>query len=336
MKIKIILPLIFLALFSCSDDENTIDENSIPTPDPTPTNILTLVDSKSISTTPFTLPKETIVFEDNLYAIDDFKTYKYNFELNIWETINENNTDLDFEVADSPYFDYNVSFIKDDKWYIMHRRALWTFNFTTLVWTLEKQFFHNKLTAPIGFYENNTLYVFSDIFNTIYTYDFENNLLVDHSTFEQRPNYGQLTKSIFKIKGEYYFTKLSDYNKISVYKFSSDFKTFEYLNEYKTDYVAQGSGFIFNDKIIFGLGGEISVDQNNNISGYQLNNKFYYYDTQTNEFNTIANDFYEGRYLALPIEYNNEFYLLGGINVSNNQQKNKATLDKLAFKLIKQ
>lgn len=332
MKIKILSAIITLTLFACTSDNNNPEEEN----NTEPINILTLTNSESASIAPFIKPRERIIFENNLYVVDRLKTYKYDFNSSNWEILNQNNTELDFGVADYPYFDFNISFIRNGKWYIINRRALWSFDFTTHIWTNIKSFGNSELLQPIGIYDKDTLYIFSDIFSTIYTYNFETNSLIEHSTFEERPNYGQLVKSIFKINGITYFTKINGYDKIQIYKWNNNYTEFELLNEYQANYIAQGSGFVFNDKIIFGLGGEASADGNGNITGYNLNDKFYYYDTTKNEFGIIKNSFYQGRYVSLPIEYNNEYYLLGGKTVSNNQVTDIETLDKLYFEYIEQ
>ena len=320
--------LFFLIILGCSNDE-TNPETETETETET-VSVLTLTNSSIVSNTPFSKPREAIVFDNNLYTINDMNTYKYDFSSNMWETINTNSTG----VANYPYFEYNVSFIRDNKWNIINQNALWTFDFTTNNWEKIKEFSDNFLTSPIGVYHNDSLFIFSDIFDKVYKYNFENNTLIEHSTFEQKNNYGQLVKSIFKIGDTYYFTKLSDYNKISIYKWIDNFTTFEFLNEYQSEYIAQGSGFVFNDNIVFGLGGETSSDGNDNITSFQLNKEFYYYNTTNNTFKKIENNFFEGRYVSLPFEHNNKFYLIGGQTINNNEIIYKATLDQLEFKFI--
>lgn len=320
--------LIILIILGCSseDVENEVIEESN-----TETVInLTITNTSTISNTPFSKPREAIIFENNLYAVNDTHTYKYDFSSNIWETINANS----IGVADYPYFEYNVSFIRDGKWNIINSNALWAFDFSTNNWEKIKEFTDNSLGSPIGIYDNNRLFIFSDFMDKVYEYNFENNTLIEHSTFEQKSNYGQLVKSIFKIGDTYYFTKLSGYNKISIYKWVDNFTNFEFLNEYQSEYIAQGTGFVFNDNIIFGLGGETSADGNGNLTSFILNDKFYYYNTTNNEFKEIKNSFYEGRYVSLPIEYNDKFYLLGGQTITNNEIIYRETLDQVDFEFI--
>lgn len=322
---KIILQFfILLTILGCSSDNNDVII------DPEPINVLTITNSVSLTSIPFSKPRETIIFENNLYAINDSNTYKYTFDTNVWELIDTNG----IGVANYPYFEFNVSFIRNNKWHIINQNALWAFDFSTNNWNRIKQFNDNNLTSPIGVYNNETLYIFSDIFNKIYKYNFENNSLIEHSTFDQRSNYGQLVKSVFKIGDNYYFTKLTGYNKISIYKWIDNFTNFEFLNDYQSEYIAQGSGFVFNDNIIFGLGGESSSDGNGTITNYQLNSEFYYYNTTNRKFKKVKNFFYEGRYVSLPIEYNNKFYLLGGQTIINNEIVYKETLDQVDFEFI--
>jgi hypothetical protein len=211
---------------------------------------------------------------------------------------------------------------------------LWTFDFTTNNWEKIKEFTNNLLISPIGVFDNDSLFIFSDIYDKVYKYNFEDNTLIEHSTFIPRSNYSQLVKSIFKIGDTYYFTKIAEYNKILIYKWTDNFTNFEYLNEYQADYIAQGSGFVFNDNIVFGLGGQATGNQNGDIIDFQLNNKFYYYSTSENVFKKVDNTFYEGRYASLPVEYNNKHYLLGGQTIINNETIYKETLDIIDFEFI--
>ncbi|QKX06181.1 hypothetical protein HN014_15105 [Aquimarina sp. TRL1] len=316
--LNIIIVLTFLGCSSDNDSNNTIDENNSE-----PVETLTITSSKSISNTPFSMPREAIIFDDDLYVVNEMNTYKYDFSSNNWETVNTNSVG----VALFPYFDYNVSFIREGKWNIINENALWTFDFSTNNWEKIKEFTDNALISLIGIYHNNSLFLFSDIFDKVYKYDFENNTLIEHSTFDQRKNYGQLVKSVFKIGETYYFTKLSNYNKISIYKWTDNFTKFQLLNEYQSEYIAQGAGFVYNDNIIFGLGGEAAVGNND---------KFYYYNITTNEFKEVKNNFYEGRYVSIPVKHNNKFYLIGGQTITNNESISRETLDQVVFEFIEE
>jgi len=328
-QVKLILKILpALTILACSNNNGDIQIDDEP--NSKTTTILTLTNSSSISGTPFSKPREAIIFENNLYTINDSETFKYDFGTNTWETINTNSS----SVANYPYLEYNVSFIRDNKWHIINENALWAFDFSTNNWTKIKQFTDNKLGSPIGVYSDESLYIFSDLSNKVYKYDFETNTIAEHSTFDKKSNYGQLTKSIFKIEDTYYFTKLSGYDKISIYKWIDNFAQFELLNEYQSNFIAQGSGFVFKDNIIFGLGGQSSVDENGNMASFQLNDEFYYYNTTNNEFKKIENSFYEGRYVSLPIKHNDKFYLIGGQTITNNEVIYKETLDLIDFEFI--
>ncbi|MER3376798.1 MAG: hypothetical protein RIM83_19305 [Allomuricauda sp.] len=319
--------MVFFIAYGCSDNETPIHDETTKAPESK--EVLTLLNSKKANDTPFKLPRESIIFEENLYVVDESKTYKYSFDSNSWETINAASEG----VAVFPYLNYNISFIRNKKWHILNEYSLSMFDFTSNTWEEIKRFQNSDLHATIGVYVNETLYVFSDIIrDEIFKYDFENNELLPYSTFEKKPNYGQLVKSIYKIGESYYFTKLSDYNSISIYKWNNNFKTLEYINEYETEYIAQGSGFAYKDNIIFGLGGENSVDENGEITSFKLTDKFYYYNVTNNEFHEVKNSFYQGRFASLPIKHDDSFFLLGGYTILNNQRKEVQVMDQLSFK----
>ncbi|WP_396632573.1 hypothetical protein [Maribacter sp. R86514] len=316
--------LIIMMILGCSNKNENIEENIIES-----VNLLTITNSSSVSNTPFSKPAEAIIYEDNLYSISDLNTYKYNFESNIWETINTNN----LNVANTK--DSNVSFIKDSKWYIINRKGLWTFDFSANKWEILKEFTDNLLLASSGVYHNDSLYIFSNIYDNVYKYNFENNSLILHSTFTQKPVYGILTKTILKIKGSYYYLRLTNGGKMAIYKWIDDFTNFELLNEFKyEDWLTGGSAFVFNDNIVFGLGGDIVTGVHGGIASFSLNDKFYYYDIINNESKKIENSFYTGTFNALPIEYNNKFYLLGGTTILNREIIYRNTLDQIEFKFI--
>lgn len=331
-----ILPLLVFFLSCSSDEPQTPNEPETPIIKEKKTK---LTYSKSISETPFIKPHEAIVHNNKLYVVDDLKTFSYDFNSKEWLTINDINTDNFETIANYPYLEYNVGFIRNNKWYVLRYKKIYSFDFTTNQWTEEKSFSDafSKLYAPIGVYENNRLFVFSDLGSVIYEYNFENKELIKHGKLEAHGNTGQLVKSIFKINNEYYYTKVSHYKGLKIFKFTEDFKQLEFLNEYdNTNYIAQGSGFIFGDKIIFGLGGEASADSNGNITSTSQNDKFYYYDTKEDAFGEVENTFYEKRYVALPIQHNNKYYLLGGKNITGNIQNYRNTLDELKFEIIEE
>lgn len=320
--------LILLIIFGCSSESNDseiIDEKNQET-----NSSLAIISSSKVSDTPFSNPREAIVYDDHLFVVNDTNTYKYDFVSDNWETINTNSAG----VANYPYFNYNVSFIRDNKWHIINQSALWAFDFETNNWEKVKNFSNNSLTSVIGIYENNSLFLFSDIFTTVYKYDFENNMLIEHSNFELRKNYGQLVRSIFKIGDTVYFTKLTDYDKITIYKWVDNFTKFEFLGNYQAEYIAQGSAFVYNDNIIFGLGGETASDGNGNLTRVILNDKFFYYNTTKNEFGRIRKSFYEGRFVSIPVAYDNKFYLLGGRTIIDNTDIRRKSLDQIEFGYI--
>src|SRR5690606_9919928 len=119
--------------------------------------------------------------------------------------------------------------------------------------------------------------------------------------FETKPYYSALVKSIFKIGDTYYYARLTNHSKISIYKWVDNFTNFEFLNEFQSNYIlAEGLGFVFNDNIIFGLGGSHSGDENGYPTNPQYSNELYYYNTTKDEFRKIENSFYEPRYMSLP------------------------------------
>ena len=226
MKKTMLSSFLFLSLLilnSCSNDNSIGDTSKEPNAVIKRTK---LISSESISETDFIKPYETIVYNDKLYVVDDLKTYSYDFNTKEWLTVNERNTDNFETVADYPYFDYNVSFIRENKWYLLSFESLYVFDFSTNTWTKEASFYGNysKILAPIGIYHNNRLFVFSDVWGGVYEYDFETKDLIEYSNFGQKNNSGQLVKSVFKVNDEYYYTKITYYNSIKIYKFVDNFK----------------------------------------------------------------------------------------------------------------
>lgn len=329
MKIKFLLAFAMLTIFSCSTDtvdvsfnENTIDANA--------ETKLTLVNSSSLGSTPFFEPRETIVYMNNLYAIDKQSTYKYSFQSNLWQQIINTNNEDDLEIASHPSDNSNFSFIRDDKWYVLSNTLLSSYSFETRSWNIEKQFSENEgFNNPTGIYSNGELYVFSGDDNVVYTYDFQDKTFEMHADLDLDSNYAQLVNSVFKVSSTYFYARLSDYKTISLYVFNDQFDKVEYLGDYVKNNFDKGAGFVYDKKIIFGLGGDFT-----NGTEATIHNSFEYYDTKTDEFKTVSNQMYESRYIGLPIRYNNAHYLLGGTTIINGEKTPKNTIDKLEFALI--
>jgi hypothetical protein len=106
--------LTLLTIFGCSskNDNDEINTEAV--------SVLTITNSSIVSNTPFSKPREAIIFENNLYAVNDINTYKYDFSSNVWEVINTNSVG----VAIYPIGEYNVSFIRNNKWNIINHNAL--------------------------------------------------------------------------------------------------------------------------------------------------------------------------------------------------------------------
>jgi len=329
MKFKLLFAFAMLSIFSCSTDalDTSSDPSSIET---NVTTKLTLANSTSMVSTPFFEPRETIVYMDDLYAIDKKSTYKYSFQLNLWEQIIKENNENGLEIASHPYENSNFSFIKDNKWYVLSNTSLSSYNFEARSWTIEKQFSENEgFNNPIGMYANNELYVFSGDENIVHTYNFEEKTFQMHFDLDLGPNHNQLVNSIFKVSSSYFYARLSDEKTVSLYVFNQQFDNLEYVGEYAKNNFDKGAGFVFDKKIIFGLGGSLS-----NSADMTVNSTFEYYDTKTGLFETVTNQMYESRYIGLPIRHNGSHYLLGGTSIVDGIETPRNTLDKLQFELI--
>jgi len=331
MKFKILLAFVMLSVFSCSTDsiDNNLTNDTAVVTNATPE--LTLVNASSVSITPFFEPRASIVYKNMLYTVDDASTYVFDFSTQKWDkTVNQNVLDGP-NVASLPSEKSNVSFLRKNMWHILSSKALYAYNFDTRKWTIEKEFTNNEIIEnPIGMFSNGNLYAFSKMDSTIYMYDFEANTFVEHSVLDLSSNEAQLVNSIYEVNGEFYYTNLSDYRTISVYKFNADFTEVELINEQVDKNLDKGSGFVYQDKIIFGLGGNI---EDTNL---QLNDTFNYFDTATNEFKTVENRMYESRFISLPVEYNDAHYLLGGTFVESGVKTPRKSLDKLEFDFVVQ
>lgn len=286
-----------------------------------------LGNSSSISITPFSQPREGIIFEDNLYAIDETSTYKYDFELNMWSVINTESQGI----AVYPFLRRNVSVIRDSKWYLLNQCGVSYFDFETNVWTRVRELTgSDRIYGMIGIYENKTLYILSERNSIIYNFDFTTNEFIEHSSFDESLNFGALENPIVKVGDHYYYLKLIQWNHVEIHKFNPAFTSFELLNEFKTEYLAHGVVYPFEDKIIFGLGGEHATLEGS-LTDYVITDKFSYYDTTKNEFYEVGNSFYEGRYQGIPIINKKNYYLLGGATIRDSTLIYTETLDKLDF-----
>ncbi len=335
---RFILMACFVLFLACSKD-STLDTKTATQPEPEQEvekqQLLNLTHVQGLATPPFETPATSIDYEGKLYVVGDGNTYTYDFSSDQWNLIYERIANP----LNNGWFNSDISFLRDGRWFVYSHYGLWSFDFVEKEWMLEHRTeigegFH----FPTGTYLNGTLYIFDRASrdDTIYTYDFENHQLVEHGSFDNPGFWGFIRNPIFKVGAKLYYLHLTAgggyYNDISVYEINTDFKNMTLLDTYRVERtLADSAAFLYDGKIIFGLGGDVSGDGNGNITTYGINDKFNYYDPQSNTFHEMPDSFYEGRINSLPATYNNESYLLNGRTIKNNESENKTTLDKLTF-----
>lgn len=332
----ICLLFIFISCSKESTSTSTTQEQEIEEP----VFVLDAINVETLSDSPEGFSRTKMIYNDKLYTVYEDKTFMYDLKSNTWSLILGSDIDLDNTHF---YFGNHTNFIKDNKWYLLSDRELLEYNFEQNDWTKIETFpISNGRFYVHGIFKDDAIY-FVDKGNgnpDIYKYDFETSNVTTIGSYDNPGDRGPLSNSIFEINGSYYYAQILARG-MRFSKFSSDFENLETLNEfnYENNFDNAFSGastWVYDDKIIFGLGGSITQDSNGEtIVNSLINNKLFSYDTKTNEFSSLENTPIEEACIAAQtFSYNNEYYLFDGITINNEKVERRNLLQKLTFNIV--
>ncbi len=328
----------FFIIISCSKE--TSEEPIVTDPDVVEEPVLALdvINIESISESPEGTIVSKIIYDNKLYAVYfDKKTYAYDFLTGIWNLVSDTDNDI---VPGYFLFGKHTSFIENEKWYLFSNNELMQYDFVINDWTSITRFIPgNGRFYSTGFFKDNNIY-FIDLANgntNIYKYSFESKEVSTIGTYENPGDKGVLSNSIFKIEGVYYYSQLLRTG-IRISKFLSDYNELETLTEtydFSNEVLESGVSWLYEDKIIFGLGGYIFSEANGTVLESGFNKQLFVYDTKTNEFSTLETIPFEKSFIsAQSFSYNNEHYLFGGNTINNDQVAERYTMNKLTFEVV--
>lgn len=316
-----------------SEDDNVVLEEQL--------EVLDFINVETISETPITKFNSHFLNNDKLYSISDDKTYMYDFIENTWTLLS-----TDSNTPSGNYFELGLNFLRNGKWNRLISDGLFVFDFNSNDWNLIKAIPflpYEIFTTSEGFYiqEEDAIY-FVDTANSkeeIFKFDLSVNELTVHDTFLNDGGYFPLSKSSHEINDSYYVVSVINENlagpkTMKISKFTDDFSNLETLNKIKTENdLESGIALRYGDNLIFGLGGIPSSDSNEII--YDPSTlKFFLYDVSKNSFSEMPTPFYESCRNAKLVTYNNEYYLIGGFTIKNNQSVLRNSIEKIEFGFV--
>jgi hypothetical protein len=332
---------------SCATEDNNSDVNSEDENVEEPVEVLNFINSQKIADTPVDFFDSQIVYENKLFSLRDKDTYVFDFELVTW-TLLETNAENVF-----PTNGFNgeaINFIRNSKWNMFTERGLFEFDFELNNWAAIKVFPSlNGLFSTSGFYLEEDLAIYfidhSNGNNTIYKFDLVTNELLNHGEYVNVGNRGITNNGSLVINNSYYYLRpvvatgasVGRTDGILISKFNEDFTSLNTINQLKVDnFVSDGVAMSYKDDIIFGLGGDLSIDTNGLVKDVSATFKFFTYNTINDSFTEMATPFYEYCGRADIIVYNDEFYLINGITIKNNKTEFRKKIEKLEFDFITQ
>ncbi|WP_155941657.1 hypothetical protein [Maribacter sp. Hel_I_7] len=328
-----ILAIISMACSSSDDATVTAPVEAIPE-EIAPVETLDFVNAEFVADMPVSQFNTSFVYDDKIYATVEDETYAFDIGSKTWSLLT---TDTD---TPKTTFDIGLNFIRDGKWYRLIRKGLFVFDFELNDWEVIKSFPLSDLIYSIqGYYveAENAVYVLDQINRAeiIYKYDLLTNELMEHSTFDNNAGWYPISENAFIINDTRYVAHLNDWEDMEISKFNEDYTVFETINVLETEnYLDEGVACQFGDYIIFGLGGVPTGDANGNITRDPSTLNFHYYNTITDTFGTMNTPFYESCRDAQLVTYNNEYYLIGGLTITNNRTEFRSTIEKLQFEII--
>tara|TARA_R110002074_G_scaffold59183_2_gene144275 strand:+ start:68062 stop:69120 length:1059 start_codon:yes stop_codon:yes gene_type:complete len=343
-----ILFTIGMFLISCSKEDSNNDSNSgvanpdteVDTPIVEQIEVLNLIKWEIIAETPVEKFDAHIVHGNKLFSLSNQSTYEFDFESANWTLLA---TDTE-NVLPNISYSTKVNFIRNGKWNMFTERGLFVFDFELNNWSVIKEFPQsNGIFATAGFYanEDNAIY-FVDNSNgndTIYKFDLVTNELLLHGEYVNVGDRGSTYNGSLVVNNSFYHVKPANgtgtSDKISISKFNDNFTNLNSINELITENDLDGSVAInYGNYIIFGLGGVPSSDANGMITSDSTTLKFYSYDVINNVFTEMPTPFYESCWGAEIVVFNNEFYLINGRTIKNQQGEARNKIEKIEFDFI--
>ncbi|WP_127141997.1 hypothetical protein [Flagellimonas marinaquae] len=330
--------LVVLFIGCSSGDSNEIlnpdaaeEETESPIENPNPSNegVLDLVSVQYVADTPKLAMDLHLVLGNSLYSIKGQDTYVFNFDTTVWTYLGSD-PDLPNFIASG------ISFLRNGLWTIFTSRGLYEFDFSLQDWKAIDVFPLNENFYISAFYieEQDAIY-YVDPANgnrTIYKYLLDTNESIAQGGYGLNGNFSLVSPNTFVHNNGYYITYVTDEEVFEVHKFSSDFTKLEMVNSYNVGHsLDNGVAMLFEDYIIFGLGGVSNLNEDLSVTFLRSDRRFYFYDLVNDKFLDIPSYFYEGRMNASLVTYNNEFYLINGFTIENNQNEPKLSMEKLKF-----
>lgn len=329
--------LIFICLVACSKDSKNIDDEPIDENqmknEEEPIELLNLINWTKIADTPAQRFRAHIVHKDKLFSVSDKETYVFDFQTADWTLLG-----TDSDLPDLWNGGQTINFMRNGKWYMFNRRAFYEFDFDLKDWQVIDSFSQSNFLSTEGFYveEDNALYIVDQVNNNdkIYKYDLLTNELMVHGSFISENHRGWTFNSSLLIDNSHYYIRpyghLNDKG-ILISKFQEDFTNLVSLNIYEFEKEMDDSvAMSFGEYIIVGLGGTSSAEYD------YTSKKFYAYNTTNNELTEMPTSFYESCFGADIVEYKNEFYLINGSTIKNQNIEFRNTIEKLEFDFITQ
>lgn len=325
MKTLNYLSILFLILlFSCRKDDVVVTPT--PEPDPGPSGPRpALVNSKKISSTPFEDPRAAIVYQDKIYVVTPDETYSYDFMTNTWQLL------IAYPFGSLANF-YGISFIHNNNWYLKFGMNMWSFDFSTNTWTFEDNFSNVTVGLVKGIYYDDTLRFFAEYDTVIYNYAVDDKVLSVAGYTNPKGN-SLNERAFYKVGNEfYYFNGTSTSSYIS--KWTNNFKNFDYLGNYRSNNISDCVGFVYQDFIIYGLGGEVYSNGSGSVKQHFMHDKFYYFNTSTKTFGKVDSSFYDTCVYGFGLEHDGKYYVLGGKKVVNDKFVARKSLDIVEFEIV--